>query len=257
MVLLVYCSFAVPYNIAFVSSDSTGLTPIDYSDLAIDIIFLVDMALTFITQFENQGILERDLSEIARHYLSTWFLPDLAGSFPFDIIITACMSSRGNLSSMKLIRMVRLVRAAKFLSKLSKLKEKEGMEAFGAAIGVASAIFLLLFSAHLLGCFFAMLAAAETGPSWLTRYDAVLGSPGLESADGFTRYVVAVYWAVVSLTTMGYGDVTPVTHTERLFCVGVALIGAVIFAHCIGTISSLFAQVARPTSPSCPVCNRK
>ena len=45
---------------------------------------------------------------------------------------------------MKLIRMVRLIRAAKFLSKLHKLKQKEGMEAFGPAIEIFSAIFILI-----------------------------------------------------------------------------------------------------------------
>jgi voltage-gated potassium channel Kch len=245
MILLVYCSFSVPYNIAFVQSDSSdGFTAVDYSDLAINIIFMIDIALTFITQFENQGIMEKKLPKIAGNYLSTWFLPDIAGSFPFDVVITAAVGSGGNLSSMKLIRMVRLVRAFKFLNKLNNLKEKEGMEAFGPIIGISSAVFILLFSAHFIGCFFTMLATSEPADTtWFTRYDAALGSPGLATADNLTRYGVAIYWAVISLTTMGYGDVIPVTHAERLFCVGVALAGAVIFAHCIGTISSLISQV--------------
>ena len=240
MLLLVYCSFSVPYSIAFINSDSSSghLSDIDFSDLAIDLVFMLDIALTFVTQFENQGVMEKNLAIIARHYLESWFFPDLAGSFPFDIVIAAAMGSAGNLSAMKLIRMVRLIRAAKFLSKLHKLKQKEGMEAFGPAIGIFSAIFILIFSAHFLGCFFMLLAGTETGVTWLSHYD-----PDLEYADNFTRYIVALYWAVISLTTMGYGDVVPASHIERIFAVGVALVGAIVFAHCVGTISSLITQV--------------
>ena len=108
MLLLVYCSFAVPYTMAFSSTDSSGgLTAIDYSDLAIDLIFMIDISLTFVTQFDNQGVMEKRISVIARHYVALWFFPDLAGSFPFDLVIGACLGSGGNLGGMKLVRMIR------------------------------------------------------------------------------------------------------------------------------------------------------
>ena len=240
MLLLVYCSFSVPYSIAFMPSDSTALTPMDYSDIVIDIVFMIDISLTFVTKVDIHGATEVRIKFIAIHYLSTWFFPDLAGSFPFDLVIAAIMGPGGNLGAMKLIRMVRLVRAAKFINKLNKLKEREGMEAFGAAIGISSAMFILIFSAHFLGCFFTLLAGTESDiENWVAHYN-----PDLVDADDFTRYVLALYWAVISLTTMGYGDVVPVTHMERLFAICVALIGAVVFSHCMGTISSLIVQVA-------------
>ena len=240
MLLLVYCSFSVPYSIAFMPSDSTRLTPMDYSDIAIDIVFMIDISLTFVTKVDIKGVTEVRIKFIAIHYLSTWFFPDLAGSFPFDLVIAAIMGPGGNLGAMKLIRMVRLVRAAKFINKLNKLKEREGMEAFGAAIGISSAMFILIFSAHFLGCFFTLLAGSESDKeNWVMHYN-----PDLVDADDVTRYILALYWAVISLTTMGYGDVVPVTHFERMFAIIVALIGAVVFSHCMGTISSLIIQVA-------------
>lgn len=37
--------------------------------------------------------------------------------------------------------------------------------------------------------------------------------------DSFNSFFDAIYWATVSLTTMGYGDIYPVTEIGRLRCI--------------------------------------
>ena len=48
--------------------------------------------------------------------------------------------------------------------------------------------------------------------------------------DTFNNFFEAVYWAVVSLTTMGYGDIYPVTMTGRVVTILSAFIGIAIVA---------------------------
>lgn len=59
-----------------------------------------------------------------------------------------------------------------------------------------------------------------------------------------THCQVAMYWAIITISTMGYGDVLPVNTAERVFSVGVALIGAVVFSFSMGNITSLISQTA-------------
>ena len=56
--------------------------------------------------------------------------------------------------------------------------------------------------------------------------------------DTFNTFFDAIYWAVVSLTTMGYGDIYPVTVTGRVVTILSAFIGIAIVALPSGIITA-------------------
>ncbi|MBR5040729.1 MAG: ion transporter [Clostridiales bacterium] len=58
--------------------------------------------------------------------------------------------------------------------------------------------------------------------------------------DSFGNYFDAVYWATVSLTTMGYGDIYPVTTAGRVVTMISSIMGIAIIALPAGIITSGF-----------------
>jgi voltage-gated potassium channel len=74
---------------------------------------------------------------------------------------------------------------------------------------------------------------------------------------GFTSIPVSIYWAVVTLTTVGYGDLSPRTPFGQMLASVVMIIGYGIIAVPTGIVSVELAQAARQRRAppqSCPEC---
>lgn len=74
--------------------------------------------------------------------------------------------------------------------------------------------------------------------------------------NGFTSIPVSIYWAVVTLTTVGYGDISPKTALGQAFSVLIMILGYGIIAIPTGIVTAELAagKRAEPTSQACPVC---
>jgi len=76
--------------------------------------------------------------------------------------------------------------------------------------------------------------------------------------NGFTSIPVSIYWAIVTLTTVGYGDVSPRTAVGQMLASLVMIIGYGIIAVPTGIVSVELAHAARAqqeaSAQSCPAC---
>lgn len=80
--------------------------------------------------------------------------------------------------------------------------------------------------------------------------------------DKFGTILLSMWWSVVTLTTIGYGDVFPITTGGRIFASLVALAGIGMIALPAGILASAFSSEfakarARDAAPdACPECGR-
>jgi voltage-gated potassium channel len=74
--------------------------------------------------------------------------------------------------------------------------------------------------------------------------------------NGFTSIPVSIYWAVVTLTTVGYGDISPKTPLGQGLAVLVMITGYGIIAVPTGIVTVEIAQAARRvvSTQACPEC---
>ncbi len=78
--------------------------------------------------------------------------------------------------------------------------------------------------------------------------------------NGFSSIPESIYWAIVTITTVGYGDISPVTPMGKFISSIVMLIGYGIIAVPTGIITNEIAAATRKrdhSTETCPSCGRE
>ena len=176
-------------------------------ELTITVIFTVEYAL-------RVYVADRKISYI----FSVFGIVDLLAILPFYITLGSV-----NLQVLRLLRLIRIVRIFKFARyntaviryKLAFKSIKEEAVLFFCATAV-----LLYFSS--VGIYYFEHTAQP---------------------DQFKSIIHSFWWAVITLTTVGYGDVYPVTAGGRFFTCVILLIGLGIVAVPTGLIASALSKI--------------
>lgn len=147
---------------------------------------------------------------------------------------------------LKTARLLRLVRVARKLDRYSE---------YGAAV-----LFLLMCTfaliAHWLACIWYAIGNMEGKTiGWLHSLGGQIGKPFNETTLHLgpsikDKYITALYFTFSSLTSVGFGNVSPNTNSEKIFSICVMLIG------CECCPSGGRAQLGRrrPLKNGCPLC---
>jgi len=205
------------------------------------------MYFTFNTVFfdnaTGQWITSR--GQIALNYLRSWFWVDAPSSVPVELVdIFVQNNSLGLLRFLRMFRLLRLLRLLKIEEYVDTLEN-----AFDVNLRILRVVFMLIkicFLSHILGCFWyytAVLSNDEQTSTWTETYDdGRIAQPGVSTS---VRYLYAVYWAVTTLTTVGYGDLVPTNDAERFYALCAMLCSALVFGYMISNIGSLVASMDR------------
>uniref|UniRef100_A0A3P8TNU4 Cyclic nucleotide-binding domain-containing protein n=1 Tax=Amphiprion percula TaxID=161767 RepID=A0A3P8TNU4_AMPPE len=258
LLLVIYTAIFTPYSATFLLSDQEeaaiqtcgySCSPLSVVDLIVDIMFIVDIIINFRTTYVNSNDeVVSQSSRIAVHYFKGWFLIDLVAAIPFDQLIYRSGEETTTLIGLlKTARLLRLVRVARKLDRYSE---------YGAAV-----LFLLMCTfaliAHWLACIWYAIGNLErstsAGIGWLDNLGDQLGKPYNESITGSgpsirDKYVTALYFTFSSLTSVGFGNVSPNTNSEKIFSICIMLIGALMYASIFGNVSAIIQRLYSGTA---------
>jgi len=196
---------------------------------SLNFLFLVDMAMGFVTAVKDGHRRLETFPEIRRHYLKTWFTVDLLAFFPFELIPVAVFGgvpSDPTLFQVYLgLQSLTLIKAIKAVRLFRELSEALGLNP--AVRRLASFGYWFTMVVHLMALGWILIGAVE---------------PGRPHAD---QYLRSLYWVTTTIATIGYGDYYP-NHDSNLqiiYTIVVQIFGVGMYTFVIANVSSLVSNL--------------
>jgi hypothetical protein len=255
---IIYTAIAIPFYIGFdvpLSPTAQGI------EILITVLFGLDMLLNFNTSYvdgETEKVVVRR-RQIAQHYLQTWFVVDFISTFPFDAVLqlhhAATADSSSTWAAIRLVRVLRLVRLGRLYHAMTQSTFwRDRLPISPAVLALSLLLMQIFYVTHLFACFWHFISLSDAERShtsggggggsdqYRTNWRESFGF-ALSSTTIGQRYVASIYYVLVTMATIGYGDIYPTNDLERLFGVFTILTGVIVLSMLVNRVTSVLATI--------------
>ncbi|TWU48532.1 Cyclic nucleotide-gated potassium channel [Rubripirellula tenax] len=172
-----------------------------------------------------------------KYAISFWGIIDVLSFLP-TFIMPLMGASSASFVTLRAIRLLRVFRVLKLWRMMDDADE------------LASAVWR---SRNKIIVFLSVVLVAVTISGTLMYHIEHLD--GAEGSGQFTSIPQAMYWAIVTMTTVGYGDIVPKTTLGKFISAALILLGySLIIVPSTFVSAEIIQQTQTPDEPPCPHC---
>ncbi|KAK8494265.1 hypothetical protein V6N13_138578 [Hibiscus sabdariffa] len=240
LIWALYSSFFTPLEFGFFRGLPENLFILD---IAGQLAFLLDIILHFFLAYRDAQTyrMVHKPTSIAIRYLKSSFLIDLLGCMPWDMIYKAS----GRKEEVRYLLWIRLYRVHKVTDFFRNMEKDIRINYLFTRI--IKLIFVELYCTHTAACIFYYLATTlppeKEGYTWIGSLK--LGDysySNFREIDLWKRYTTSMYFAIVTMATVGYGDIHAVNLREMIFIMIYVSFDMILGAYLIGNMTALIVK---------------
>ena len=202
-------------------------------------IFMLDIIFNFFCGYYKKGLFITERAKVVTHYLGKNFWIDSI-TLIFLILPIWCEASRYYAT----IFLLNVNKVNRIRKKILFTFNNNGKVAF--FFKLASLSFTVFFLSHIFACIWYLVAIVEVSVD--SSAHTWVHSSDLYTQPWYNKYIFSFYYSIVTIVTVGYGDVTPQNPLERLCACFFILVGCITFGYCINCIGTIFQEISQEHS---------
>uniref|UniRef100_A0A7R9UEX9 Cyclic nucleotide-binding domain-containing protein n=1 Tax=Pinguiococcus pyrenoidosus TaxID=172671 RepID=A0A7R9UEX9_9STRA len=257
-IFMMYLSWIVPFRVGVLTAEEDQRFQDDHRslsgfDILVDFIFLLDIIIQFRTAYfdRSEQRWQWATKEMALHYAKRTFVLDVIATVPFvargligveDVSLGQRFGGR-LFRLLKLFHIPRVMKASKRLGYLYHL----WVHYIGKTEGLGRLLWwlsVMLLLTHWIACGFVLIGDPNGNDPTCVEFDVPpdrcswleINQVYLRGID--YRYFIAVHWAVQTLTTVGYGNVSINTITEFIYQSIMMVVGVSWYAYVVSAAAT-------------------
>ena len=224
--------------------------------ILIDIIYIFDLIFNFFRAYQNfDENLVSNRKHIFQHYLKSWFFIDFIQSIPyfslFKYLDNLHMKNENRYTNslgyeynkfnrllyliilLKIIKLYKLLNENITLFQLGEIISRiEKIDDYGSFL---SSMFYSVGAINLCACIFIFIGK-NSCPGWLVKIN-------IQDEPYKDIYITSVYYILVTITTVGYGDITGSSYPDIIYQMFLLIIGTIAYSFVISYFSNYIVKI--------------
>ncbi|CAK61027.1 unnamed protein product (macronuclear) [Paramecium tetraurelia] len=235
ILMLVNINLNVLYITVKFSFDFENYPPEDYEFCEIYLfripyfLYLIDIIIKLNTCYYEAGYLVRDRNKIWYNFYKNNFINNLFILVPTAIYFLAFQNSA--LYLFMLLKALQIPTITESIIDRVELKTN-----YWIIYDLIRLIYVILYESHICCCGLFYVGLLNKEASWLL-------SNGLVNETWIIKYLSTFYWSIITMTTIGYGDIAPQNILEKTFLIFVAIFSCCTFGYSINCIGQSIGQL--------------